>query len=389
MEILLNIEELCYFISIIIGIEVSLVLFIYGFKKVKTNLLLAFNILFTTYSVFLGSLISSGAMIYFPHLYRTGNLTGLLFAPFLFLYIRQVVTPNSLSYRDLIHLLPFLIFLIDFGPTYLLSSTDKLALILTEIDNPAEFANFNQSRFFSPNFYIVLRTALIGFYWFLSTWMVFKNRNRFMNTKNTFGTFWARWISLYLFLLLFSFLPYFIIDRQSDPMLAFDLTHFSGAIILIFAGLALLFSPKILYGLDEFEFIKNEQSKMDQQLEKQVLSPEKIQELNVRIDECLNKNQVYLTKGYSLADLSKDTQIPSYLLTIYINKNLNCTFSDLINSARVNESIKMIEEGYLEQKTFEGIADACGFNNRNSFINSFKKFKGMTPSQYKNLPKEA
>ncbi|MDG1279282.1 MAG: AraC family transcriptional regulator [Algoriphagus sp.] len=384
MDILLNFKELGYFISIIIGVQVSLVLFVFGIKKVRTNILLASSIFLKTHGIFLGSLISSGAMVYFPGLYRTGNLAGLLFAPFLYLYIRNVVYQNSLSWKDLIHLVPFLIFFVDFLPIYFLSSSEKLALILSEIENPAEFTNFNQSRFFPSNFYGIFRTVLIAFYWTLSIRIIYKNRKRFLKTKKQFGTTWLKWISLYLFLLLFSFLPYFIIGLNGDPMLAFDLIHFSVALVTIFAGIALLFFPKILYGLDEFEFIKNEQNEVDENLDKHVMSLEKVKELEVKVHKSLIDEKVFLIKGYSLADLARDTEIPSYLLTIYINKYLNCSFSDLINKERVNESIRMIENGHLEQKTFEGIADLCGFNNRNSFINSFKKYKGMTPSQYKN-----
>jgi len=323
-------------------------------------------------------------MVRFPELYRTGNLAGLLFAPLLYLYIRNVVYQNKLSFRDLIHLVPFLIFFFDFLPIYFLSSADKLALILSEIENPAEFTNYNQSHFFPSNFYGVFRTILIAFYWTLSIRIIYKNRKRFLKTKKQFGSTWLKWISLYLFLLLFSFLPYFLIGLNGNPLLAFDLIHFSVALITIFAGISLLFFPKILYGLDEFEFILSEQNEVDKNLEKHVLNTAKINELEIKIHQTINKEKVYLNKGYSLADLAKDTEVPSYLLTIYINKYLNCSFSDLINKARVEESIKMIENGYLERKTFEGIADSCGFNNRNSFINSFKKFKRMTPSQYKN-----
>ena len=367
MEILLNFKDLSYLVSIILGLQVSFVLFFFGIKKVRTNLLLAFSIFFKTYGIFLASLISSGAMVYFPELYRTGNLAGLLFAPFLYLYIRQVVYQNSLSYLDLIHLIPFLIFFVDFLPVYVLNPADKLELILSEIENPAQFTNFNQSRFFPSNFHGVFRTVLMTFYWILSFRIIFQNRKQFSKTKNQFGSIWQKWISFYLFLLMFSFLPYFLIGMNSDPMFAFDLIHFSVALVTIFAGVALLFFPKILYGIDEFEFIKNEQEEVDENMGKH-LSSEKVKELGDKINESLKKDKVFLIKGYSLGDLSKDTAIPSYLLTIYINKYLNCTFSDLINNARVEESIKMIEEGYLEQKTFEGIADSCGFNNRNSLI---------------------
>lgn len=384
MDILLNFKELGYFISIIIGVQVSVVLFVFGIKKISANLILAFSIFFKTYGIFLASLISSGVMVHFPELYRTGNLAGLLFAPLLYLYIRNVAYQNQLSFRDLIHLVPFLIFFIDFLPIYFLSSADKLTLILSEIENPAQFTNYNQSRFFPSNFHGISRTVLIAFYWVLSFRIILQNRKRFLKTKKQFGSTWLKWISLYLFLILFSFLPYFLIGLNGDPMLAFDLIHFSVALVTIFAGIALLFFPKILYGLDEFEFIKNEQEEVDENLEKHVLSIKKVEEFSEKINVSLKEDRVFLIKGYSLADLAKDTEIPSYLLTVYINKYLNCSFSDLINKERVNESIRMIENGYLEQKTFEGIADLCGFNNRNSFINSFKKYKGMTPSQYKN-----
>lgn len=384
MEILLNFKDLSYFLSIIIGLEVSIVLFVFGLKKVRTNLLLGFNLLFITYGLFLASLISSGALVHFPALYRTGNLAGLLFAPLLYLYVRQVIDQNPLSYKDLIHLIPFLIYFIDFFPIYLLSNSEKLDLILSEISNPAQFTSFNQSRFFPPNFHGIFRTVLLSIYWVLSASLIIKNRNRLLKAKNQFGTVWLKWISLYLFLFLFSFLPYFLIGWSVEPMVAFDLVHFSVALITIFAGIALLFFPKILYGLDEFEFIKNEQIVLNDSVEKHVLSDEKINEIQVSISNCLKNDKVFLIKGYSLADFAKDTETPSYLLTIFINKYLNSSFSDLINKERVEESIRMMEEGYLEQKTFEAIADSCGFNNRNSFINSFKKFKGMPPSHFKN-----
>ena len=87
-------------------------------------------------------------------------------------------------------------------------------------------------------------------------------------------------------------------------------------------------------------------------------------------------------KGYTINELAKDVQIPAYLLTQYINRKLETNFSDLINQERIEECCQLMESGEYKHLTLEGLADKCGFNNRNSFSVAFKKFKGVTPSQF-------
>jgi AraC-like DNA-binding protein len=57
-------------------------------------------------------------------------------------------------------------------------------------------------------------------------------------------------------------------------------------------------------------------------------------------------------------------------------------FNDVINLHR----IKYIEEGLTTKKwetlTLEAIAGKAGFNNRITFLTAFKKFTGITPTQY-------
>ena len=57
-------------------------------------------------------------------------------------------------------------------------------------------------------------------------------------------------------------------------------------------------------------------------------------------------------------------------------------FNDVINSHRV----KYISEGLTNEQwdalTLEAVGEIAGFNNRITFLNAFKKFTGVTPSQY-------
>lgn len=387
MDITLDFKNLAYLLSIFTGFQVAIVLIYFGIRKNSANFLLGCSYLFMSYGVLLAALISSGAMIYFPSLYRTGNLAGLLFAPLLYLYVRQVVQGRFVEWIDLIHLLPFLIFLVDFWPVYNLPVDEKYTLILSEIGNPAEFTAYNQSRFFPSNFHGLFRTVLVSLYWIICVRLIYKSRNEVESQGNNFGKTWVSWMKIYLTLLLFCFLPYFMVARFVDPMIAFDLVHFSVASLVAATGITLFYYPKLLYGLDEFEYLKNEQEEIEEDFEKNVLGDEKIKEIAEQLDQIVFKKKSFLVKGYTLSDLARDTKTPSYLLTIYINSHLNSSFTELINRERINESVTMIREGFLEKQTIEGIADACGFNNRNTFITAFKRYQGMTPSVFKNTQK--
>jgi YesN/AraC family two-component response regulator len=61
-------------------------------------------------------------------------------------------------------------------------------------------------------------------------------------------------------------------------------------------------------------------------------------------------------------------------------------FNDVINSYRVNYISEGLKNEQWETLTLEAVGEMAGFNNRITFLNAFKKFTGVTPSQYvKNL----
>ncbi|WP_373400723.1 helix-turn-helix domain-containing protein [Algoriphagus halophilus] len=70
-----------------------------------------------------------------------------------------------------------------------------------------------------------------------------------------------------------------------------------------------------------------------------------------------------------------------------MNACFHTNFNQWINKYRIEEFEQLICEGYHEKMTLDGIASKCGFSNRTTFISSFKKVKGITPSQFlKDIP---
>jgi AraC-like DNA-binding protein len=370
--------NLFYLFSMFIGSLVGLILIYFGFKKNRHNILLGINFLLLTYISLIVWLLTSGYFSHFPFLYRTGNLVGFLFMPLMFIYIRTVLTGKGIHWFDLIHLIPALVILIDFWPVLMLSNHEKYLLIQSEISNPVLFTAYSQSRFFHFDFYTPFRSVVLAFYWILSAILVWTNTKK-QDTKG-FAKEWFIWIKIFLGLELLVFFPFLLLFWAIDPILNFLLVHLTVVLLTIVTGFALLFSPKILYGMDqnlfEEEAIKVKSEKND------TLPVQKVNEIETKLEEVLDSEKKYLQHGYSIHSLAADTEIPVYLLTLYINHHLKSNFSDLINQKRIAESCKLIESGKYEHLSIIGLAEMSGFNNRNSYTLAFQKFQKVSPSAY-------
>lgn len=376
MEI--NAINLFFLFSLFIGLLVGMVLIYFGFQKNRHNILLGINFLLLTYMSLIVWLITSGYYFHFPSLYRSGNLVAFLFMPLMFLYIRMVLTGREITSKDLFHLFPVLVYIVDFWPVFMLDNVEKQLLIQSEISNPVLFTTYTQSRFFSFDFYTPFRSVVLAFYWILSVVLVWANIKK--QDSKVFAKEWFVWIKIFLGLEFLIFFPFLFLFWAIHPLTNFFLIHLTIVIITLITGFVLVFFPKILYGMDQPLF--EEQSFKSKPEKNENLSEQKSAEIESKLDVVLNRDKKFLQHGYSIHSLSADTDIPVYLLTLYINHHLKTNFSDLINQKRIAESCKLIESGKFEHLSLVGLAEMSGFNNRNSFTLAFQKFKNVSPSAY-------
>lgn len=99
----------------------------------------------------------------------------------------------------------------------------------------------------------------------------------------------------------------------------------------------------------------------------------------------MQKNKPYLENNISLSGLAKQVKLsPNYLSQI-INEQSQNNFFDFINRYRVNHVKALLSEQLKNNQKVNMIdtALASGFNSKSAFYNAFKKYEGMTPSQYK------
>jgi AraC-like DNA-binding protein len=91
----------------------------------------------------------------------------------------------------------------------------------------------------------------------------------------------------------------------------------------------------------------------------------------------------YLDSNLKIQHLSEKVGVSSHHLSQIINENLNQNYADFINSYRINEAKRLLLSPEYELEKILSIAFDAGFQNKATFNASFKKYTGMSPTEYK------
>jgi AraC-like DNA-binding protein len=98
----------------------------------------------------------------------------------------------------------------------------------------------------------------------------------------------------------------------------------------------------------------------------------------------ISKNELYKDHNITLVKFAKNLSLTPHVVSQVINEQLSCNFNDFINSYRVEEAKKMLSNTGMKNITVASIAYDSGFNTLSAFNTAFKKFTGLTPSQFRN-----
>jgi AraC-like DNA-binding protein len=107
-------------------------------------------------------------------------------------------------------------------------------------------------------------------------------------------------------------------------------------------------------------------------------------------EECIKKlnylmeiEKVYHDADMSLHSLADKLSISTHILSQLLNEKLKQKFSDLINTYRIEEAKKILQEPGGSQQKIATVAFEVGFNTQVAFYNAFKKHTNMTPAQFR------
>jgi AraC-like DNA-binding protein len=97
----------------------------------------------------------------------------------------------------------------------------------------------------------------------------------------------------------------------------------------------------------------------------------------------METDKPFIYSSLKLNQLAKMIGTTPNSLSQVINEESEQNFYDFINGYRIDEAKKMIRDPANAQVTLLSIAYDAGFNSKSAFNAAFKKYTGMTPSQFR------
>ncbi|MCP4219991.1 MAG: helix-turn-helix domain-containing protein [bacterium] len=118
------------------------------------------------------------------------------------------------------------------------------------------------------------------------------------------------------------------------------------------------------------------------------LDPIFAEECIQKLKSLMNEEMVYRDESLSLQSLAKKLGISAHKLSRLLNDYLKQSFSEYINGYRINEVKRILANPEMDGHKIALLAGDVGFNTTTAFYNSFKKYTGITPSEYKKKKRE-
>lgn len=113
------------------------------------------------------------------------------------------------------------------------------------------------------------------------------------------------------------------------------------------------------------------------------LDREKAEEIVKQLTRLLEFEKVYRDEKVSLQALAGELSVSYHQLSQVINEKMQKNFFDLINGYRIEEAKERLVDPGEGARSVLAIAYDVGFNTKAAFNRVFKKYTGMTPSQYR------
>jgi AraC-like DNA-binding protein len=322
--------------------------------------------------------------------------------PAAYLYTRKMLNQEDWDWKDLLHLIPALLYIIDFIPFFSLPAAEKVLILQEDYAKESLYA-FSQSWLFPTHFHSIFRAVLACGYLILMAklWVQnFYNDGDFRRENKSF----MQWLAVLILLLLIEITPVLMVAIFNFPINLIATRNILAYGITVCFSIFLLFKPEIIYGVKGLwvrpaQDQDNVSTKADMTTQMQhgqgnefiaepsstkvYVKEEVIGKIGKSMEVALLERKSFLNHGYSLSDLSTDTGYPSYQLSAFINHHLGMNFNEYINHHRVQYLLKMLKEDDSWQRfTLQALGEQVGFSNRFTFLTAFKKVIGENPSTY-------
>lgn len=118
------------------------------------------------------------------------------------------------------------------------------------------------------------------------------------------------------------------------------------------------------------------------------LDSERVKEIMLNIMRIIDDGTTLYDPDLTINTISSILKINSKYVSWAISDTYNMNFRSFISVFRIREVCRRLQSEEFKHLTIAAVAEECGFNSINNFIQVFKKETGMTPKQFRKQIKE-
>ncbi|WP_277479134.1 helix-turn-helix domain-containing protein [Catalinimonas alkaloidigena] len=370
-------------LGVVQGLFLAVIFFTLKKGNRKANRQLGINLFILAFIVLEIFLSYTGYIQYFPILVNLEEPVVFLLGPFTYLYTLSLLKPDfKFSIEKYgIHFLPALAQFIGRIPFYLQSDAYKLQDTAGAFHKPIEkwipaekIWYFPEYEFLVGFWLDVVTICFIFPYILYSILLIYKYAQKQNEFVWHLSNLPLRWLSRMLATFLVFMLLVAIFSFSSEDDLG-DI-YISLSCSFIFYGLS-------FYLISHLQELLTDHSNQTKKYERSVLDHELTESIRQKLESSIKNDKPFLNSELSLPLFAEQLGISHHHLSQVINEQYGLNFSDFINQHRVEEMKSRLTDSVYQHLKIEQIAFDTGFSSKSTFQAAFKKFTGLTPTQYR------
>ena len=365
----LNMLTLLYLYVALIGFYIAAMIFFN--KKLEGGARTLIGAFIFIHSVFILHFFVHAANYHYkyPHSYATSTGFSFLYGPLLYFYFKRITQGYKFRYRDLLHLIPTLLFFFYAAPIYMLSGEEKLQLLLDRFDTGRSL--------FDIVIIVFKLLSLIIYGYFIGRVYAKAKKSANLTLENRV---WQRnlFVIHIMFVSCYAVYGAFLANNITYGP-TYHLPVISMALMVMYIGYSANIQPNVFCGLYTYGnqlFLKYEKSGLTQSLSK---------ELRENLIRLFDIEKIYKENDISLEMIAERLNTTRHNASQVINEHFDMSFHELVNSYRIHEAKDILNNDSKKNLNIIDVAYEVGYNNKVTFNKAFKKNTNLTPSEYQKM----
>jgi AraC-like DNA-binding protein len=291
----------------------------------------------------------------------------LLHGPVLWLYVKTLEEKRKLKRIDLVHFIPFVLFIINLALRFwFIPEKEKIELMTSE--------SF-QSRW-TYYFFVTVIAISIPTYLFFGLVGLVKYQKWVKDYYSTIDNINLNWLkNLFLFgLILYSTFGLLHITKLFLPIISYksyqEVSFITASGYILILGFFGHQQTSLFHSFYKIKSIAGKPSHIKPDL------------LFNKLETIMDQSKPYLNPELTIADLANLLEMDTGKLSEYLNKTLKQNFHTFINRYRIHTFKNYVESNKYPEFNIMGIAKECGFSSKATFNRVFKDIECITPKAY-------